>query len=134
MQALKASARYQAGDLKAEAEYNRIRFRPTVREPERLEQVNGRLRAHSTEEGVLKARAIEERLSEDTWRSDRWDLNPALRELDIPTPVFMARTTSFRSRSLSASHRRCHARALPSFQSAAASHISRPPTRSTSTR
>lgn len=87
MHELKASARFQAGDLEAEAEYNRIHFSPTLREPERLEQVIGRMRAHFTEEGVLKARALEERLSEDTWGSDGWDLIPELRELDTPTLV-----------------------------------------------
>jgi proline iminopeptidase len=74
MQALASSSRYQAGDLEVEAEYYRIHFRVTLREPERLEQLIGRLRAHFTEESVLTARAIEQRLYDETWRSDGYDL------------------------------------------------------------
>jgi proline iminopeptidase len=87
MRAVASSARYQAGDLEAETEYHRIRFSATVRQPERLEQVIGRLRAHFTEESVLRARAIEQRLYDETWRSDGYDLIPKLQELGIPSLV-----------------------------------------------
>jgi proline iminopeptidase len=87
MRAIASSARYQAGDLEAEIEYYRIHFSATVRQAERLEQVIGRLRTHFTEESVLTARAIEQRLYDDTWRSDRFDLIPRLQALDIPTLV-----------------------------------------------
>ena len=40
-----------------------------------------------TDEGVLLARAIEERLYEETSGSPEWDLFPALRELGVPTLV-----------------------------------------------
>lgn len=88
MQALSSTDRFQAGDIDTEAEYHRIHFSPTIRDPELLEQVVGRLRTHFTEEGVLKARAIVERLYDDTWRSDGYDLIPELGALDIPTLVF----------------------------------------------
>ncbi len=87
MRAIASSARYQAGDLEAEIEYYRIHFSATVRQAKRLEQVIGRLRTHFTEESVLTARAIEQRLYDDTWRSDRFDLIPRLQALDIPTLV-----------------------------------------------
>jgi proline iminopeptidase len=87
MQALASSARYQAGDLEAEAEYYRIHFRAALRQPERLEQVIGRLRAHFTDASVLTARAIEQRLYDESWGSDGYDLIPKLRALQIPTLV-----------------------------------------------
>jgi proline iminopeptidase len=87
MQALASSPRYQTGDLEAEAEYYRIHFSVALRQPERLEQVIGRLREHFTEESLLTARAIENRLYDETWRSDGYDLIPKLRALDIPTLV-----------------------------------------------
>jgi proline iminopeptidase len=87
MQAVASSARYQAGDLEAETEYYRIHFSATVRRPEHLEQVIGRLRTHFTEESVLTARAIEQRLYDETSRSDGYDLIPKLHALRIPTLV-----------------------------------------------
>jgi len=87
MQALSSSARYQQGDLDAEAEYYRIHFRVTLRQPEHLERIVGRLRSNFTKESVLTARAIEQRLYEDTWLSAEYDLIPKLGELDIPTLV-----------------------------------------------
>ena len=47
----------------------------------------GRLRVHFTDEGVLLARATEDRLYDDTWNSEGYDLVPRLRELDLPTLV-----------------------------------------------
>jgi proline iminopeptidase len=87
MQALASSARYQAGDLEVEAEYIRIHYRLALREPEHIDQVVGRLRTYFTEESVLAARAIEDRLYDETWRSDGYDLIPRLQALDIPTLV-----------------------------------------------
>jgi proline iminopeptidase len=86
MEALRSSPGYLAGSLEAEAAYYRIHFRPTLG-PELLEQVVGRLRAHFTEEGVLTAREIEQRLYDQTWRVDGYDLVPRLRALEIPTLV-----------------------------------------------
>lgn len=87
MQAIASSAAYRAGDLEAEAEYYRIHFHTTLRAPDLLEQVLGRLRAHFTAETVLTARAIEERLYAETWRTAGYDLLPKLRGLDVPTLV-----------------------------------------------
>ncbi len=87
MRALASSARYQAGDLEAEAEYYRLHFSVALRQPERLEQLIGRLRAYFSREGVLTARAIEQRLYDETWRSGGYDLIPKLQAIDIPTLV-----------------------------------------------
>jgi proline iminopeptidase len=38
-------------------------------------------------EGILKARAVEDRLMRDTWEIQGYDLLPKLRRLDIPTLV-----------------------------------------------
>lgn len=87
MQALASSAGYKAGDLEAEAAYYRVHFSAALRHPDKLEQVIARLRAHFTETGVLTARAIEQRLYDETSRSDGYDLIPKLQALDIPTLV-----------------------------------------------
>jgi proline iminopeptidase len=80
-------APFRAGDLEAEAEYYRVHFRVAVRDPEVVDRIVARLRTHFTPERVLAARAIEERLYDDTWRTDGYDLVPRLAELDIPTLV-----------------------------------------------
>jgi hypothetical protein len=45
--------------------------------------VIARLRASFTKEGILKARAIEDRLMNDTWRSDGNDLLARLKALKM---------------------------------------------------
>ena len=87
LRALASSAGYEAGDLEVEKEYCRIHFSPTIRDREALESVVGRLYTHFTEETVLTARAIVQRLYEDTWMADGYDLIPKLRALRIPTLV-----------------------------------------------
>jgi len=61
------AARYKQGDLETDAEYYRIHFRATVRRPEQLEQVIKSLRVGLTPENIRKARAIEDRLYDETW-------------------------------------------------------------------
>ena len=88
MQSISSSAEYQRGDLNAETEYYRIHFSVTLRQPQQLEQLVGRLRSNFTEQqGVLTARAIEERLDAETLSSADYDLIPELRGLDIPCLV-----------------------------------------------
>jgi proline iminopeptidase len=81
MQEIASSARYQAGDLEAEAEYYRIHYRVTLREPERLEKLIGRLRTQFTEESVLAARAIEQRPCGWRARRNRSSSTPSSRSL-----------------------------------------------------
>ena len=87
MNELAASVRYQAGDLEAEGEYYGIHFKVALQRPDLLELVVGRLRSHFTPEDVLRARAIEDRLYDQTWNTDGYDLVPKLRAIAVPTLV-----------------------------------------------
>lgn len=87
MRAIAATAEFRAGDLEAEAEYYRIHFRSTLRQPDLLEHLLKRLRAHFDEKGVLRARAIEQRLYGETSDSPGYDLHPKLGLLETPTLV-----------------------------------------------
>jgi proline iminopeptidase len=87
---LKAAAvtpAYREGDPDAVAAYYRIHFKPALRRPEDLEKVIVSLRASFTRDGILKARAIEERLMQDTWLSSGYDLLPKLATLNARTLV-----------------------------------------------
>ena len=87
LKALAATARYEAGDLEADAEYYRIHFRAALHRPEHLEPLVARLRLGFTPASILKARAIETRLYRQTWSSSHYDLLPQLARLSIPTLV-----------------------------------------------
>jgi proline iminopeptidase len=87
MDALASTDAYARGDLEAEAAFYRIHFRMTLRRPDLLEALVARLLSNYTADGVLLARAIMHRLSDETSRSADWDLFPELRKLDVPTLV-----------------------------------------------
>lgn len=87
LEALASSATYAEGDLATDAAYYRIHFRETLRQPEQRENLTERLRANVTPAGILKARAIEERLYHETWVLSDYDLLPKLKQLRIPTLV-----------------------------------------------
>jgi proline iminopeptidase len=78
---------YLAGDIAADAEYYRIHFGSAFHRREHLDLVIGRLRRGFTSDGIVAARAIEERLYEQTWASEAYDLLPSLRRLHVPTLV-----------------------------------------------
>lgn len=80
-------ANFQAGDPDTVADYYRVHFRATIRQPQHREQVVRTLSTSFTQDGILKARAIEKRLYEETWFRDEYDLIPKLRDLHIPTLV-----------------------------------------------
>ena len=82
---ISASAAYKEGDPDAVTAYYRIHFKPALARREDYEMIIARLRASFTKEGILKSRAIEARLMNDTW-SD-YDLLPKLKSLRIPTRV-----------------------------------------------
>lgn len=84
---LRADPIFLAGDLAAEAEYNRIHFRSAVHNPEHLDAVVARLRRTVDARGVVLSRAIEDRLYEQTWVEPSYDLLPRIRSLAIPTLV-----------------------------------------------
>ena len=75
------------GGRVAPAPTYRIHFRPAVQAAELLDRIMPRLRANFTPELVLTARAIEDRLYEQTWSSPGYDLVPRLRRLAVPTLV-----------------------------------------------
>jgi proline iminopeptidase len=87
MEALAASAAFQAGDLEVEAEYYRIHYRVAFHDPGLLDGLVPRLRLSYTPEQVLTARAIEDRLYEQSWLTPGYDLLPKLRRLEAPTLV-----------------------------------------------
>lgn len=87
MKEIASTARYEEGDLEPDAAYYRIHFKPTLRQPEQLEQVIRSLRSNFTPEGILKARAIEDRLVNETWKLSEYNLLPRLEALHIPALV-----------------------------------------------
>lgn len=85
--AIAASTAYQEGDPDAVIAYYRIHFQPALARPEDYETIIARLKASFTKEGILKSRAIESRLMNDTWSSPDYDLLPKLKTLRIATLV-----------------------------------------------
>jgi proline iminopeptidase len=85
--AIADSAAYKEGDPEAVTAYYRIHFKPALVRPEDYEKIIARLRSSFTKEGILKARAIESRLMNETWSTLEYDLLPKLKSLRIPTLV-----------------------------------------------
>ena len=85
MRAVAATDRFRGGDLDADEEYYRIHFAPALTDPAHLDLLLPRLRAHVDAEGVVTARAIEDRLYDETWRDERYDVTARLRNLAVPT-------------------------------------------------
>jgi pimeloyl-ACP methyl ester carboxylesterase len=87
MESLAATAEFRTGDIDVESEYYRIHFRPALHTPELLDRLMPRLRSNFTPERVITARAIDDRLYEQTWSSPGYDLLPKLRRLPVPTLI-----------------------------------------------
>jgi proline iminopeptidase len=87
LSALRADPRYRAGDVDIDLEYYRIHFRAGLQDREQLERLLSRLRRAFTAESVVAARAIEDRLYEQTWDAEGYDLLPRLGRLAVPTLV-----------------------------------------------
>jgi proline iminopeptidase len=87
MKAIAATPAYEAGDPDMVAAYYRIHFKPAVQRAEHLDQMIAKLRASFTADGILKARAIEDRLMDETWSASAHDLLPKLTGLRVPTVV-----------------------------------------------
>jgi proline iminopeptidase len=85
--AISESPAYKAGDPEAVSAYYRIHFKPAFARPKVYEQFMRRLSANFTTEGILKGRAIESRLVNETWARADYDLLPKLKNLRIPTLV-----------------------------------------------
>jgi len=85
-----ASAAYQEGDPETVAARYRLHFKPALKRPEDYEKLMATMKSgfiSQGKEGILKARAVEDRLMRDTWQVDGYDLLPKLRSLSIPTLV-----------------------------------------------
>jgi proline iminopeptidase len=85
-----ASAAYEEGDPEAVTARYRLHFKPALKRPEDYERLMATMKAGFTSQGrggIVKARAVEDRLMRDTWQVDGYDLMPRLRSLRIPTVV-----------------------------------------------
>ena len=105
LRAAAATAAFKEGDPDAVAVYYRIHFAQGLVRPDDLEKVIASLRASFTKEGVLKARAIEDRLMTDTWSAEGYDLLPKLRNLRISNSGDLFRSRLHSGRDGSAHHR-----------------------------
>ena len=85
--AIAASTAFKEGDPDAVTAYYRIHFKPALARPEDYKKIIARMRASFTKAGVLKARAVEDRLMRGSWLLPDYDLLPRLKSLRIPTLV-----------------------------------------------
>jgi proline iminopeptidase len=89
-QAMKAGAAYQAGDPEAVTARYRLHFKPALARSEDFERLMAAMEAgfvRQGKEGIVKARAVEDRLMRDTWNVNDYDLLPKLKTLRVPTLV-----------------------------------------------
>ena len=85
-----STAAYKEGDPDAVMARYRIHFKPALKRAEDYEKLMAAMKAgfaSQGKEGIVKARAVEDRLMLDTWQMDSYDLLPKLRTLRIPTLV-----------------------------------------------
>jgi len=85
-----AGAAYREGDPEAVAARYRLHFKPALKRPEDYEKLMATMKAafvRQGKEGIVKARAVEDRLMSETWQVDGYDLLPRLQTLNIPTLV-----------------------------------------------
>jgi proline iminopeptidase len=88
--AITAGAAYKEADPDAVAARYRIHFKHALARPDDYERLMARMKAgfvSQGKEGIVKARAVEDRLMRDSWQIDGYDLLPKLRTLSIPTLV-----------------------------------------------
>ena len=85
--AIAETAAYKEGDPEAVTAYYRIHFKTGLARDEDYERLIARMHASFTKQGVLKARAVEDRLMQETWANPTFDLLPQLKTLKIPTLV-----------------------------------------------
>jgi proline iminopeptidase len=88
--AIVQSAAYREGDPDAVAARYRLHFKPALKRPEHYERLMAVMKGGFVRQGkagILKARAVEDRLMHDTWEVQGYDLHPRLANLRIPTLV-----------------------------------------------
>jgi proline iminopeptidase len=85
-----ASPAYRDGDPEAVAARYRLHFEHALERPEHYEKLMATMKTgfvRQGKEGIVKARAVEERLMRDTWDIESYDLIPKLRSLRVPTLI-----------------------------------------------
>jgi proline iminopeptidase len=89
--AIADTAAYKEADPDAVVAYYRVHFKPALARSEDYEKLILRMQARFIEqgkEGILKSRAVEDRLVNETWASPSgYDLHPKLKRLNIPALV-----------------------------------------------
>jgi proline iminopeptidase len=81
---------YQQGDPEAVSARYRIHFKPALARHEDYEKLMVTMKAgfvSQGKEGIVKARAVEDRLMQDTWERTGYDLMPKLAALKMPSLV-----------------------------------------------
>lgn len=81
------TAAYASGDIEADISCYRLHFGSVLERQDQLETLLSRLRQHFTPRDVVRARAVEERLHEQTWDQPGYDLVPKLAAHPVPTLV-----------------------------------------------
>jgi pimeloyl-ACP methyl ester carboxylesterase len=88
---LEPAARWFQQTLVSNTSY-RIHFKPALKHLEDYEKLMATMKAgfiRQGKEGIVKSRAVEDRLYRDTWQLVGYDLLPELRTLRIPTLVIV---------------------------------------------
>ncbi|HTO93817.1 MAG TPA: alpha/beta fold hydrolase [Bacteroidota bacterium] len=87
MRAIASGEAFRMGNADTVAAYYRLHFRMTVRDTAILARLVQNLGRGFTPDGILKARAIEDRLRGETWLDTAYDALRPLSALPIPTLV-----------------------------------------------
>ena len=90
--AIAAGAAYKEGDPEAVTERYRIHFKPALARSQDYEKLMATMKAafvRQGKDGIIKARAVEDRLMRETWEVDSYDLHPKLQALKVPTLVIV---------------------------------------------
>ena len=88
--AIMTSAAYKEGDPEAVTARYRIHFKPALARTSDYEKLMAAMKQAFISQGkagIVKARAVEDRLMADSWQLDGYDLLPKLRSLSIPTLI-----------------------------------------------
>ena len=78
---------YNEGDINTDLAYHRIHFRSALKNPKHIDKLLSSLRLNFTNERILKAREIEDKLLKETQLSPEYNLFPALRKLSVPALI-----------------------------------------------
>jgi proline iminopeptidase len=87
---IQATPAYRSGEPEAVAARYRLHFKPALARPEHYEQLMSAMNdafISQGKAGIIKARAVEDRLMAETWLLASYDLLPKLGALKIPTLV-----------------------------------------------